>query len=374
MLVTIKTLQQHIFKIDIDTSETVKALKTKIENERGKDTYPVAGQKLIYAGKILDDNKALSEYKIEEGKFIVAMVTKAKPAPKAADPPAKSSSPTTDASSSTPAPAAPTPAPVTTSPSTETTPAQPAATTAAPAPANPPAATNPSSTLVTSENYETTVQNIIALGFPREHVETALSASFNNPDRAVEYLMGEIPPSVLQAAAAQQQQQGGQAAAETPAANPAVPAAPAAPASGVDGGSSIAELVRSNPQLQTMIEQVRNNPSILHGYMERIGLQNPELLTFISEHQQEFVNYINNPNAINEAAAPPTGGGGGGAAPADAPEGTNYIAVTPRERDEINQLKAMGFSELDSLQAYIACGKDLALAINFLISSGSDGM
>merc|ERR1712135_211154 len=361
MLVTIKTLQQHIFKIDIDTSETVKALKTKIENERGKDTYPVAGQKLIYAGKILDDNKALSEYKIEEGKFIVAMVTKAKPAPKAAEP-AKSSSPaTTDASSSsTPAPAAP--APVTTTPSTETTPAQPAATPATPAPANPPAAANPSSTLVTNENYETTVQNIIALGFPREHVETALRASFNNPDRAVEYLMGEIPPQVLQAAA--QQQQGGQpAAAEAPAANPAAPAAPAAPASGAEGGSSIAELVRSNPQLQTMIEQVRNNPSILHGYMERIGLQNPELLTFISEHQQEFV------NAINEAAAPPAGGGG--AQPAEgAPEGTNYIAVTPRERDEINQLKAMGFSELDSLQAYIACGKDLALAINFLISSG----
>merc|ERR1712136_449957 len=296
------------------------------------------------AGKILDDNKALSEYKIEEGKFIVAMVTKAKPAPKAAEP-AKSSSPaTTDASSSS------TPAP------------------AAPAPANPPAAANPSSTLVTNENYETTVQNIIALGFPREHVETALRASFNNPDRAVEYLMGEIPPQVLQAAA--QQQQGGQpAAAEAPAANPAAPAAPAAPASGAEGGSSIAELVRSNPQLQTMIEQVRNNPSILHGYMERIGLQNPELLTFISEHQQEFVNYINNPNAINEAAAAPATGGG--AQPAEgAPEGTNYIAVTPRERDEINQLKAMGFSELDSLQAYIACGKDLALAINFLISSG----
>merc|ERR1712135_138237 len=224
MLVTIKTLQQHIFKIDIDTSETVKALKTKIENERGKDTYPVAGQKLIYAGKILDDNKALSEYKIEEGKFIVAMVTKAKPAPKAAEP-AKSSSPaTTDASSSsTPAPAAP--APVTTTPSTETTPAQPAATPATPAPANPPAAANPSSTLVTNENYETTVQNIIALGFPREHVETALRASFNNPDRVVEYLMGEI------------QQQGGQpAAAEAPAANPAAPAAPAAPTSGAEGG------------------------------------------------------------------------------------------------------------------------------------------
>lgn len=28
----------------------VKALKEKIENEKGKDNFPVAGQKLIYAG------------------------------------------------------------------------------------------------------------------------------------------------------------------------------------------------------------------------------------------------------------------------------------------------------------------------------------
>lgn len=28
----------------------VKALKEKIESERGKDAFPVAGQKLIYAG------------------------------------------------------------------------------------------------------------------------------------------------------------------------------------------------------------------------------------------------------------------------------------------------------------------------------------
>lgn len=28
----------------------VKALKEKIENEKGKESFPVAGQKLIYAG------------------------------------------------------------------------------------------------------------------------------------------------------------------------------------------------------------------------------------------------------------------------------------------------------------------------------------
>lgn len=31
-------------------SSQVKALKEKIENEKGKDSFPVAGQKLIYAG------------------------------------------------------------------------------------------------------------------------------------------------------------------------------------------------------------------------------------------------------------------------------------------------------------------------------------
>ena len=31
----------------------VKALKEKIEQEKGKDTFPAGGQKLIYAGKLV---------------------------------------------------------------------------------------------------------------------------------------------------------------------------------------------------------------------------------------------------------------------------------------------------------------------------------
>ncbi|GAB0205225.1 UV excision repair protein RAD23 B [Grus japonensis] len=50
MQITLKTLQQQTFRIDIDPEETVKALKEKIESERWKDAFPVAGQKLIYAG------------------------------------------------------------------------------------------------------------------------------------------------------------------------------------------------------------------------------------------------------------------------------------------------------------------------------------
>lgn len=39
----------------------MKALKEKIESERGKDAFPVAGQKLIYAGNEYFEN-AVSEF------------------------------------------------------------------------------------------------------------------------------------------------------------------------------------------------------------------------------------------------------------------------------------------------------------------------
>lgn len=41
----------------------MKALKEKIESERGKDAFPVAGQKLIYAGNE-DFENTLSEFTI----------------------------------------------------------------------------------------------------------------------------------------------------------------------------------------------------------------------------------------------------------------------------------------------------------------------
>lgn len=54
----------------------VKVLKEKIEAEKGRDAFPVAGQKLIYAGKILSDDVPIKEYHIDEKNFVVVMVTK----------------------------------------------------------------------------------------------------------------------------------------------------------------------------------------------------------------------------------------------------------------------------------------------------------
>ena len=45
--------------------------------------------------------------------------------------------------------------------------------------------------------FQRNVDNIVAMGFLREEVEVALRAAFNNPDQAVDYLIGGIPPSAF---------------------------------------------------------------------------------------------------------------------------------------------------------------------------------
>ncbi|TKC42256.1 hypothetical protein EI555_011645 [Monodon monoceros] len=385
MLVTLKTLQQQTFKIDIDPDETVRALKEKIESEKGKDAFPVAGQKLIYAGKILNDDTALKEYKIDEKNFVVVMVTK----PKAVTTPApattqqSNSATTTTVSSSTaptvvqaptPAPTlAPTPTPASVTPASTTASSEPAPASAtkqekpAEKPAETPVAASPTSTdstsgdssrsnlfedatsalvpetvytymhshymeivyllnflflspssththlfLVTGQSYENMVTEIMSMGYEREQVIAALRASFNNPDRAVEYLLMGIPGDRESQAVVDPPP-----AASTGAPQSSVAAAAAtttATTTTTSSGGHPLEFLRNQPQFQQMRQIIQQNPSLLPALLQQIGRENPQLL----------------------------------------------------------QLKALGFPEGLVIQAYFACEKNENLAANFLLQQNFD--
>ncbi|XP_041967613.1 RAD23 homolog A, nucleotide excision repair protein b isoform X2 [Alosa sapidissima] len=482
LTITLKTLQQQTFKIEIDPELTVRALKAKIEEERGKDAYPATGQKLIYAGKILNDDIPLKDYKMDEKNFVVVMVAK----PKSTLPPVQASpgsiptpvpgaAPLTDVVPPTPvsAPVAtPTPAPVPApvvaqapvplpSPVPHPVPSQEtqstadqtvsgpraastgsataASATAVSAPPlegrpqevhqDPPAVTNPpvlstsslvdelglleeaASILVTGQAYENLVTEIMSMGYPREQVIAALRASYNNPDRAVEYLLMGIPAEPEQplsqeitrsVAAAANPTAANPAAANPAAANPVAanptaanptaanpaatnptaanptaanpiatnPTAPpverpqppptsgaATPSQSPSSGNPL-EFLRNQPQFQQMRQIIQQNPALLPALLQQLGRDNPQLLQQITQHQEQFVQMLNEPH--------------GEAAEAHGAPQTNYIQVTPQEKEAIERLKALGFPEGLVIQAYFACEKNENLAANFLLQQNFD--
>ncbi|XP_034439955.1 RAD23 homolog A, nucleotide excision repair protein b isoform X2 [Hippoglossus hippoglossus] len=467
LTITLKTLQQQTFKIEIEAEVTVKTLKVKIEEDRGKDAFPAAGQKLIYAGKILNDDIPLKEYKIDEKNFVVVMVTKPKPnlppqkAPQPTSQPAAASAPpSTSAPASGPAQApstpthtvsVPTPAPQAVPPpespssspvpeNTESTPAEasaaldsnvtpdlapdlaPAVTPASalasasetdqtalatadpttPAtqlednprenPENEPSITAPmrssasslvdelglleeaASILVTGPAYENLVSEIMSMGYEREQVVNALRASYNNPDRAVEYLLmgipaeaSDLPPQepVRHSAPSNPPNPATEAPQQPPAtSNRPVSSSQPPPA----GGGSVAtanplEFLRNQPQFQQMRQIIQQNPALLPALLQQLGRDNPQLLQQITQHQERFVQMLNEPRG---------GDTGDEGAEAQGSPQTNYIQVTPQEKEAIERLKALGFPEGLVIQAYFACEKNENLAANFLLQQTWD--
>lgn len=144
------------------------------------------------------------------------------------------------------------------------------------------------SNLVMGEGYNSMIQNIMEMGYDRESVVRALNASFNNPDRAVEYLITGIPETASQdrPAPVGGNEQSGES--RTTANQPSV-----VPAEGAADDMSPLEFLRGQAQFNQMRSVIQQNPEMLNAVLQQIGHTNPALLQLISENQEAFVNMLN---------------------------------------------------------------------------------
>jgi UV excision repair protein RAD23 len=306
----------------------------------------------------------------------------------------------------------------------EAAPAPVAAPTPAPAPVAAPAPAAPAPAPVAAPAAAPQIQispdSIAALtgmGFPEAEVRAALQAAMGNPDLAYEFLLTGIP----------EQRTFQRFPAAAAAASPTQTAAPAAALSGV-------QQLRNHPQFNMLKQLIQTNPASLPQVLNLIGQQNPALLQPIHANEQEFLALLNEPISNNPAPAPaqatapaPTAGAPGGAPnPADiiallsampaaqrtqfaqsmglSPDQLNMamqmmssmppeqlqalmggmgglgrgaggpppgtITLTHEEMESVNRLMALGFSQQQAAQAFIACDRNENLAANFLFENG----
>lgn len=264
MKIRIKNLQQQTHEIEIDSGRTILDLKNEVFRQLGAP-YDVQNQTLIYAGVILQNEQTIKNYNIDEKKFLVCLV--------------------------------------------RTNPAEPDV--------NPPPPAE-QQVLTRAPHY---VQTIMELGFSETQAREALSASMNNPDRAVDFLIsGTIPVE--------------------PTPN--------------DGNNNVTEAfehIRRQPQFTQIRNLIRQRPELLDEVLRRIGASNPQIMTIINENREAFMEMMNRDDEET------------------VDRNTLTIEVTQEDKEAIDRLKALGFSEDLVIQAYFACEKNENMAANLLLSS-----
>jgi len=346
MKLKIRTLKNERYEIEVDPTMTVDQLKDLIEQSH---KFEKSSQSLIFAGKVLPNEKTIEECKIGSEDFLVLLVKKVSGKPAAATP---EKSTATTQPVSTPAAEKPSTVPTLTTATGDTD------------------VSKQSESVFAGAELEKSINGIVEMGFPRDQVIAAMRASFNNPARAVEYLTTGIPPEVtpqvpqtrIQRPPASAQT-GAQASTSAPAPQPSTPApqpSTSAPAPQAPQGGSVFDGLRQHPQFpQLCMLAQQGGEEALKQILTYFAQTNRPLLELIMQNQDEFIRLLNTPVPGAQGFQ-----GGTGVAP-----GVIRVQVTPEDERVINNLVNMGFERNRVMEAYFLFEKDETLTANYLLNN-----
>lgn len=331
MKVTIKTLQQKIIPIEFEPEQTVLEIKEIISVQ--KEGVPVVRQKLIHAGRVLEDSKKISETPVREGDFIILMTV---------------NPPTT-----TPAPVAPiNQPPISTGTSLESESSQKLTE-------KDKGDTN--NQLLMGNEYDTAVQGLVNMGFSRTLVIQAMRASFNNPERAVEYLTSGVIPNIdtesndfssAERAGEEDEEEEDEAEGEA-----------------THRESGKLDFLREDPQFQQLRAVISQNPEMLDLIINQMAQSSPDLIRLVQENRDELrallledggsvENLDHSDYEMNDNVED---------------DGNNQVfQVTPDEQAAIDRLGAMGFDPARVVEAFFACERNEEMAANYLLEHLED--
>ena len=319
MKLIIKNLKQVPHNVEVENEKvTIKDLKLEIEKEHGFDANHL---KLLFNGVVLDDTKTLESYGIKDEYVIIMMNTKAKPKNTSNEQQTEQTNPQTTNTSNT----------------NETKTEQ-----------NPNPQPSQQQPQPQQQNYTEQINNLVDMGFVRTEAEAAIKAARGDTNLAIEFLYSGIPANLP----------------------------PEIPQSQPTSSSSSEALQRVASAIKIICTQ---NPNALQTILMNIEQTNPQLMNNIKEHEEEFKNLLQSPvtqadiQNFQQIQSSLGGLGGGlnfGGGQRQRPQGGLQIPLSKEEFEAVKRLKELGnFSDIEAVQAYMACEKNEELAANFLLES-----
>ena len=198
------------------------------------------------------------------------------------------------------------------------------------------------------KDYQNEVKQLIEMGFSAEESKNAIKAAKGNVTIAIEFLYNGIPNSN------DYENQNDDIV--------------------YDGENLESDSSAAIKNIATMVKIAsQNDPSQVPNIILQLQQTNPELFDLISENEEEFRNLLSQPITQEEISNfqrfNQQSGGLEDSEPNNNDGNSESIKLSKPDFDAVQRLKALGFSEMDAVQAYFAFEKNEEMAANFLYES-----